>query len=200
GVLKTAAHHLKDRGLESMFHLDTNSRRFNDLLDRARNAHGELVDLIPPVLDEENRQNNLISRRVQITGEDHRFFLALLLNVSSRTHVLELVRKRVPHRDPIETITDWVEELSSIKVFGSNEQNVLGIDNLDEDYLVVLGSMLEGFSVGQMSMAVHAADSIDLASETKVAKISESIRHSMLFKSILLDWPAIVTGEPADRP
>src|SRR5215467_1022093 len=95
-VLQTAAHRLKDGGLESMFHLDTRRRRFNDLLDRARTAHGDLVDLIPPVLEEENRQNNLTGRSFHKTYGDHRFFLALLLNVPSRAHVLELVRQRVP--------------------------------------------------------------------------------------------------------
>lgn len=190
-VLQTAAHHLKDRGLESMFHLDTRRRRFNDLLDRARTAHGDLVDLIAPVLEEENRQNNLTSRRAQITGEDHRFFLALLLNVQSRTHVLELVKHRVPDRDPVDTITDWVEELSSIRVLGSSEPNVLGIDNVDEDYLFVLASMLEGSAVSQMSIPAPEGDSLDPGSETRFAELSESIRKSMLFKSLFLDWPAI---------
>jgi hypothetical protein len=189
-VLQTAAHHLKDRALESMFHLDTRRRRFNDLLDRARNAHGELVDLIPPILEEEDRQNNLIRRRAQITGEDHRFFLALLLNVQSRTHVLELVKQRVPQRDPVDTMMDWVEELSDIRLFGSSEQNVLGVDNLDDDYLLVLESMLAGSSLGHASVAPREGDSIDPGSEAKLAKISESIRNSMLFKSLFLDWPA----------
>jgi hypothetical protein len=196
-ALQTAAHYLKDRGLESMFHLDTGRRRFNDLLDRARTAHGELVDLIPPVLDEENRQNNLVSRRAQITGDDHRFFLALLLNVPSRTHILELVRQRVPDRDPVDTITDWVEELSNIRVFGSSEPNVLGIDNLDEDYLLVLGAMLEGSSMREMSMAPGGGDSIGPGSEAKLAAISESIRNSVLFKSIFLDSPSIASSQPA---
>jgi len=198
-VLQTAAHRLKDGGLESMFHLDTRRRRFNDLLDRARTAHGSLVDLIPPVLEEENRQNNLTSRRVQITGEDHRFFLALLLNVHSRTHVLELVKQRVPDRDPVDTITDWVEELSNIKVFGSSEPNVLGIDNVDEDYLLVLASMLDGSAIGEWSMAVGGADSINTVPETRVAGISESIRNSILFKSIFHDMPATGWSPPLQR-
>jgi hypothetical protein len=190
-VLRTAAHHLKASGLESMFNLDTRHRRFNDLLDRARTAHGELVGLIPPVLDEENRQRNLISRRAQITGEDHRFFLALLLNVQSRAHVLDLVRQRVPGRGPVDTVTEWVEELSNIRVLGSNEPNVLGIDNIDDDYLDVLASMLDGNSVTEKSMAVGGGDSVNPGSKTQLAGISGSIRNSMLFKSIFLDMPAI---------
>jgi hypothetical protein len=153
--------------------------------------------MIPPVLEEEDRQNNLTSRRAQITGEDHRFFLALLLNVPSRTRVLELVRQRVPDRDPVDTITDWVEELSNIRVLGSSEPNVLGIGDMDEDYLLVLGSMLEGLSVGQMSIALSGGDSIDSGSEARLAKIAESIRDSILFKSIFLDWTPTANGEPA---
>jgi len=196
-VFQTAAHHLKDHGLESMFHLDNRERRFKDLLARARTAHGELVDLIPPVLEEENRQNNLTRRRAQITSEDHRFFLALLLNVQSRTHVLELVRQRVPQRDPVDTITDWVDELSDIRVFGSSEPNVLGIDNVDEDYLLVLGSMLEGASM-EPSPVLRRGDSID--PDSKLAELSESIRCSMLFKSIFLDRPTTSTrGEGLAR-
>ena len=190
-VLQTAAHHLRQRNLESVFHLDTSRQRFNDLLSRARKRHGELVDLIPPVLEEGDRQYNLTSRRSQITGEDHRFFLALLLNVPCRAQTLDLVKQRCPDRDPIDAVTDWVEELSNIRVFGSSEPNVLGIDTVDDNYLFVLASMLEGLSIDQMRMRLAQEGSVDGFSAAKLGQISESIRNSFLFKSIFLDWPLI---------
>jgi hypothetical protein len=74
---------------------------------------------------------------------------------------------------------------------GSNEPNVLGIDNIDDDYLDVLASMLDGNSVGERSMAVGGGDSVNPGSMTQLAGISDSIRNSTLFKSIFLDMPAI---------
>src|SRR6185369_9688492 len=106
-----------------------------------------LIDLLDPVIEEVKRQNNLIDRRSHITGGEHRFFLALLLNVPRREMLLEMVKQRFPDRDPVETITNWVDELANTKVMGSSEPNVLAIDGFGEDYLLVLQCMLEGLSI-----------------------------------------------------
>jgi hypothetical protein len=40
---------------------------------------------------------------------EHRFFLALLLNVSTRTDLLALVEQSFPEAPPVETILRWAE-------------------------------------------------------------------------------------------
>ncbi|HZJ13652.1 MAG TPA: hypothetical protein VFD27_01315, partial [Chthoniobacteraceae bacterium] len=56
--------------------------------------------------------------RGSITEIEHRFFLALLLNVPSRADILRLVAQRFPAA-PVETILRWAEELSSTSDFAT---------------------------------------------------------------------------------
>ncbi len=104
------------------------------------------VDLILLVLDEQDRQHNITQRRNSIIGEEHRFFLALLLNVAGREKVLEPVKQRFPETDPVQKILDWVEELGQTRVLGSHEANALGIEGFDDNYLVTLEGLLQGLS------------------------------------------------------
>ena len=101
--------HLKSNQVDELFGLSTARDRFDALLKKARAVHGERVDLIVPVLEEEARQSNIIKRRATITGDEHRFFLALILNVPGREKILELVKQRFPDIDPVEKILDWVD-------------------------------------------------------------------------------------------
>ena len=188
-VLELAFDWIANDRLERAFGLSTGKERFEALVDIARRRHGDLVDFILPVLEENGRQNYLVYRRGQITSNEHRFFLALLLNVADRAKVLELVRQRFPEQDPVNTVTDWVEELANTKVAGSPEPNVLGLHNVDQDYLLVLQCLLEGLTVEQTKAAFEEELSAEDAGSLgdKLEKLYENISNSMLFKSIFLD-------------
>ena len=179
-------------GLEEAFGLSTGKDRFEALLEIARRRHGEVVDLILPVFEEVQRQNYIIQRRGQITSNEHRFFLALLLNVPDRVRVLNLVRERFPEQNPVVTIMDWVEELANTKVVGSPEANVLGVDNFDDDYLFAFQCLLEGLAVEQIKSAFEEEFSAEYAIRlgSKPEELYNSIRNSMIFKSIFLDSSA----------
>jgi len=191
GILDMARNHLASNHLEKSFGLSIGEQHFQGLLETARTRHGELVDLILPVFDEALRQRSLVQRRGQITSSEHRFLLALLLNVPDRRKVLELVGQRFPVGNPVETITEWVAELANTKVFGSGEPNVLGIYDFDEDYLFVLQCLLEGLTVDQIKKAFED----DLSQEefqnlgTKPEDLCDSIRNSTPFKSIFVEAP-----------
>ncbi len=194
-ILELAYNILTHNPLERSFGLTTGQQRFDALLGIARRRHGELVDLILPSVDEAHRQHNLIQRRSQITSNEHRFFLALLLNVPDRVKMLDLVRQRFPEQDPVQTVTDWLEELANTKMAGSPEPNVLGIDNFDDDYLFVFQCMLEGKTIEQTRIAFeieYAADHA-IGAGKKPEDLYDSIRNSMLFRSIFSDSPSAVT-------
>ena len=95
-VLEAAFGFLGRNELEDLFQVSKSADRFQAMLDRARRRHGTLADLLPAVFDEKLRQADIIKRRGMIEGADHRFFLALLLNVPERTRVLDLVKQRIP--------------------------------------------------------------------------------------------------------
>ncbi|MFY9607511.1 MAG: hypothetical protein WAU45_02710 [Blastocatellia bacterium] len=202
-ILDTVHPDMTGNWLEKSFGVSKGEQRFEGLLEIARRRHGELVDLIFPVFEETQRQHNLVYRRELITSYEHRFFLALLLNVPDRVKVLELVKQRFPDRDPVETITDWVDELAKTRVMGSAEANVLGINHFDDDYLLVFQCMLEGLTVEQIKSRFEgefsAEDMRGLGGKTE--ELYNSIRSSMLFKSIFLDQPSATTANRiSDNP
>src|ERR1051325_3092037 len=149
-ALEGFSHTVRNSQMDSLFGLSTGEDRFNALMERARGVHGDLFDLIPPVLAEQMRQHNITQRRSTITSEEHRFFLALLLNVPSREKILELVGQRYTEPDPVEKILDWVEELSQTRVLGSKEPNALGIEGFGDEHIFVLEELLRGRSTEEI--------------------------------------------------
>jgi hypothetical protein len=151
-VMKEAFDFLCHRELEEIVGVRRSRDRFAVLLERARGKHGELVDLLEPVFEEEWRQAEIIRRRAEVKNEDHRFLLALILNVPKKTRMLELVRERFPNSDPIDLVGDWIAALSATKTFGSREPNVLGSLEFDNGHLFVLKGLLRGLPVEEIKV------------------------------------------------
>ena len=178
-VLDAAFKFLDRNELEELFQVSKRADRFQSMLDRARTRHGALTDFLPAVFDEKLRQADIVKRRGMIKRADHRFFLALLLNVPERTRVLDLVKQRFPDEEPVELIIGWLRELSKIKIFGSAEPNVLGIKSIDDTYLEVLTVLLRGLPVKE----VRALASNKPAG-LPIDELFASMKTSPLFKSI----------------
>ena len=196
GLLDLARGRLTTDHLAKQFGLATGEERLQELVAAARRRHGALVDFMQPVFEEAERQHNLVHRRGQVTSNEHRFFLAVLLNVPDRVKLLDVVKQRFPESDPVNTILDWVEELANTKLAGSAEPNVLGINDFDEDYLFVLQCLLEGRTVEQTRLAfveeLSAGEAEALADRPE--RLYNAIRNSMLFKSIFLDSTSTMTA------
>jgi hypothetical protein len=98
-ILQNAMPHL--RGLDA----------WDEVWEAFAAKHGDLAKKILPTLEEIVRRDGIASLRSSIEWVEHRFFLALLLNVPRRTEILMLVAQRVSG-DPIEAILRWAEELT----------------------------------------------------------------------------------------
>src|SRR6202008_861415 len=103
------------------------------------------------VYEEEWRVDEITARRATVKDEDHRFFLAMLLNVPERATMLRLVGEKFPGSDAIELVVGWVKQLAATKIFGSREPNVLGIGEFDDDHLFVFRGLLEGLTESEIS-------------------------------------------------
>jgi hypothetical protein len=183
-LLDTAFKHLTADEIERIFHISAGRERFQNLILRARHRHGHLVDLIPAVMEETARQNNIVMRRAYLTGWEHRFFLALILNVPRREMILDLVKKRFADLDPVDTVGEWAHELSSVKVFGTTEPNVTGVDYFDDDCLFVFKRLLMGETLEKIKPDYEKEYGGD---EEEVDSIIESFRNSILLRSLLFD-------------
>jgi hypothetical protein len=176
---------LKNSPLDDLFGLSTGKERFEAIVDKARRVHGELVDMTLAVLEEQERLQSIVMRRGNITGEEHRFFLALLLNVPSREKVLQLVEERFPDADPVEKILDWVEELSTTRVLGSKEPNALGIEGFGDEHMFVLESRLRGLSIdGMREIIATTPGQFPSAFEGRLGRLGQDLQNSSVFKNL----------------
>ncbi|MGI8838445.1 MAG: hypothetical protein ACR2H4_17655 [Pyrinomonadaceae bacterium] len=185
-ALENFFHSVKNNQMDSLFGLSTGADRFQNILTRARAAHGDLMDFVLPVFEEQTRQNDIVMRRSTITSEEHRFFLALLLNVPDREKILALVKQRYPETDPVEKILDWVEELSQTRVLGSKEGNALGIEGFDDDHIFVLEFLLRGKSleeIKQLSKTEEFQRFVGI--DDKLDTLAAALQNSPLFKTML---------------
>jgi hypothetical protein len=183
-VLEQAFDFLCHRELEEIIGVTRSRDRFQALLDRARHKHGELADLLSPVFEEGWRQAEITRRRTEIKGQDHRFFLALLLNVPDRATVLRLVKEKFPEQDPVELIVSWVRELSATKIFGSKEPNVLGCAEFADRHLLVFKGLLEGLTTEEIE--ARSASSLEPAAtvSSSVEDMASHLKSLPLFKSL----------------
>jgi hypothetical protein len=183
-ILSEAAYHLRGRHMDELFGLSIGKERFNKLLEEARTVHGELVDQFVSVLEEQDRQQDIIQRRGSITGEEHRFFLALLLNIASREKIFELVKQRFPETDPVEKILDWVEELGHTRVLGSKEANALGIEDFGDEHIFVLEHQLRGKSLHELRNLTSNGGNAPAGLNERLDGLNQSLQTS-LFKTVL---------------
>ena len=180
-ILESVAQ-LRHSLMDDLFGLSAGKDRVDALIERARTVHGDLVDKFVAVMEEHDRQVSIISKRNTITGEEHRFFLALLLNVPNREKILELVSNRFPENDPVEKILDWVEELGQTRVLGSKEPNALGIEGFDHNGLFVLECLIKGVPISEIHN--QATSNQRLESDELQATIDKLI-NSQIFKSMV---------------
>jgi hypothetical protein len=83
----------------------------DEALEVFAQKHGPLADGVGPTLHEIVRRDGLVAFRNDIEDPEHRFFLALLLNVPNREGILQMIAQRIPGR-PEDTVLRWAEELS----------------------------------------------------------------------------------------
>jgi hypothetical protein len=137
--LKRAIH--SDR-IDQLFALTTPTDRFNKFMDVARMRHGDKADVFTGVFAHNDKLNEIVRRRGFVTDPEHRFFFALLLNVEGKERIFALIKQRYPDVEPHEKILDWVFDLSQTRVVGSNQQNALGIDPIDDLDLMIFEGLL----------------------------------------------------------
>lgn len=109
-------------------------------LEVFHSKHGELADGIAATLEEAVRRDLIKGMRSSIAEPEHRFFLALLMNVPTRADVLALVAQRFPHEPAVDTVLRWIEELAEVSDDGMAVMDAvfpeeLGVDMEDQPEL-----------------------------------------------------------------
>jgi hypothetical protein len=117
--------------------------------------HGELALGVHDTLTESLRRETISQMRHFIVNPEHRFFLALLMNVQNRTDIFALITQRFPDSSPIETILGWAEELIEPNDFGITLLDAVFPETIDIDieeqpqlFIAALKHALEGNADG----------------------------------------------------
>lgn len=95
--------------------------------------HGKLAAGVQATLEEGVRRDLIKNMRSSIGAPEHRFFLALLMNVPTRTDLLTLVKRRYPKPAPLETVMRWAQELTLITDEGTEILDAAFPESLDAD-------------------------------------------------------------------
>ncbi|MFZ9919752.1 MAG: hypothetical protein ACO3FQ_01160 [Terrimicrobiaceae bacterium] len=98
-VLQNAQSHLQNLGV------------WDEVWAAFSKKHGALAKPVLPTLLEILRRDALVAMRATIEDPDHRFLLALLLNLESREAILAMVAQRYPG-DPLKNIFQWALEMT----------------------------------------------------------------------------------------
>jgi hypothetical protein len=152
------------------------------LLACAEARHPE-ARAFPAVFEEKRRQSYIVARRKLVRSPELRFFLALLLNLPGRAEVLRLVGERVPGRDPIDVVVDWVAGLSAIVLEGDLGPNPIGFE-FGEGELEILRALLRGHEGDGLLAAL--ADVFDDVGEQRgdILALAQALRDAVLFRPL----------------
>jgi hypothetical protein len=91
---------------------------WEDVWEVFSSKHGPLAEPVAHTLLEIIRRDGIAAMRGNIEDVEHRFFLALLLNVERREDILEMVSRK-SDGDSLETIMRWAEELMQLTESGT---------------------------------------------------------------------------------
>jgi hypothetical protein len=182
-ILSTLRNYLRKNQVDQLFNLNASEDRFADLMDLVRERHGERANVFPKVFAHLDRLDEILRRRSYVTDPEHRFFLALLLNVDGRERIFSLIKERFPERDPLDKVLDWTFDLANTRILGENVPNALGIADFDDTDLFILENLLKDKSEEEIRKVLeteYAAANL----ENLAARI-EKIQKSAIFQPLL---------------
>lgn len=148
--------------------------------------HPDAAGLVRAAIEELRRQRLITARRASVRGPQHRFLLALLLNLEERDEILRLVAAEAPGRDPIEQIVAWVAELSHAGGGERDDADPLGY-RLGEVELQVLRLLLQRRPVDEILARLAAEYDGVAQQEATVRALCASLRGSALFRRLLAE-------------
>lgn len=174
-ILAQLRHLLRSNQLSEMFNREAGKARFAGFLDGVARRHGAAGEALRPVFERYDILDEIVSRRSYVTNAEHRFFLALLLNVEGRQRIFSLITQRFPDAEPIEKILDWVFDLGQTRVLGIESSNALGIADFGDAEMDVLEKLL------------HGNKDAEIIADEDHREALAKIRSSVIFRPLMHD-------------
>lgn len=179
-ILGRLRHLVGANQLEQLFKIDGAVSRFQQFLDVVSRRHGKHGEIFKPIFDRLAAIDEIVNRRSFVTNPEHRFFMALLMNVDDRSRIFSLIEQRFPDADPVEKVLDWVFDLAETRVVGVETSNALGIPNFGDAEMFVLENILNGKSDNEI-LAAYSSENSGSEAGDAIAKV----RRAAIFRPLL---------------
>lgn len=111
---------------------DLSAEEVTDFFEVARQRFGARIDQIGATIVRAAKFEDLGARRAEVTKPEHRFFLALLMNLPHRRHIESVLRQRYA-REPSLLILRWLQEMTHVSPDGTVSLLDIAIDGTTED-------------------------------------------------------------------
>lgn len=193
-IISTARGYLQNNRIDKMFNLDKPKNRLEEFFAVIKQRHGEFADVLVKTFEYRERMFEIINRRNYITDSEHRFFLALLMNIEGKKLIFSLIKEKFPEAEPLDKILDWVYDLSQTRVLGLNVPNALGIENFNDFDLFILECFLKGMSDKEIEQALDSEYPPENTKELlkNIEERKEKIRNAPIFYPLLNDNSRLV--------
>ena len=182
-ILSGLRGYLRSNQVDQLFNLAAPQNRFEAMLEVVRERHGERANVFPKVFEHADKLDEILRRRSFVTEPEHRFFLALLLNVEGRERIFALIKERFPDSDPLDKVLDWTFDLAQTRVLGENIPNALGIVDFDDTDLSVLENLLLDKPENEIQQILETE--YGAANLNNLPERIEKIKKSVIFQPLL---------------
>lgn len=188
-VLLNVQKYLRTDQFDKLFRLEMAQNRFAKFFEIIKNRHGQLADVLLKVIDHHSRIDDIVHQRSYVTDSEHRFFLALLMNVDEKEKIFNLIKQRFPESDPIDKILDWIFDLGQMRVLGTKFPNALNIPDFDDLDLLVMEGLLKEKSLPEIKESLlkdygTESQNLEAISEKLTAKI-EKLKQAAIFQPLM---------------
>ena len=170
--------------LEQLFKLEGPKSRFDNFLDVVSRRHGANGEIFRPIFERMDMLDYIVNQRSYVTDAEHRFFMALLLNVDGKERIFSLIKQRYADADPIEKVLDWIFDLAQTRVVGIDTSNALGIPDFAETEMFVLENLLKDKTDEEIEKA-FAGENPGADKVIASAAITK-IRNAIIFRPLLV--------------
>jgi len=174
---------LRSNQLGELFKLEGPKAQFDGFIRIIENRHRSAGTAMRSVFEWSDMVDEIVNRRSYVTNAEHRFFMALLLNVDTRERIFSLIKQRFSDADPVDKVLDWVFDLAETRVIGIEATNALGIPEFGETEMFVLENLLKDKTDAEIKTA-YTRENPNSEAEALSQSI-DKIRSAVIFRPLL---------------
>ncbi|MFL6261291.1 MAG: hypothetical protein ACJ76Y_16455 [Thermoanaerobaculia bacterium] len=182
GLRKHAWNLVENGDLEALYYMFSALTRrkvdralLEELYGKAREHHGDVIDLFQRVCATERRTRLMTSLRSKTSNPEVRFLLALLMLMPDREAIFATIRLQFPDLDPLVAIEAWLAEISGKETIGFD---LSGLNR------VIFRGLVEGLDVDGLLQRLRAElreESVETNRDRLLDRAKKLAKSDLLF-------------------